>query len=158
MSGVCSGQDENGNFINSLSGKVYADPVCFTETDQGVGIYQMEDDKDQKYLVLHYLEPSENQICMVVNEEAFYANLISSIKVGTNGYVMIKNSEGKIIMHPKGEQWGIDVIEGRKEMYPHLDLSSLEHMSGKTERRWRGILRIQIPIGGPCQIFRKYIK
>ena len=44
-------QDENGNFINSLSGKVYADPVCFTETDQGVGIYQMEDDKDQKYLV-----------------------------------------------------------------------------------------------------------
>ena len=31
-------QDENGNFINSLSGKVYADPVCFTETDQGVGI------------------------------------------------------------------------------------------------------------------------
>ena len=72
-------QDENGNFISSLSGKVYTDPVCFTETDQGVGIYQMEDDKDQKYLVLHYLEPSKNQICMVVNEEAFYSNLISSI-------------------------------------------------------------------------------
>lgn len=133
-------QDENGNFINSLSGKVYADPVCFTETDQGVGIYQMEDDKDQKYLVLHYLEPSENQICMVVNEEAFYANLISSIKVGTNGYVMIKNSEGKIIMHPKGEQWGIDVIEGRKEMYPHLDLSSLEHMIEKQKEGGEGIL------------------
>lgn len=133
-------QDENGNFISSLSGKVYADPVCFTETDQGVGIYQMEDDKDQKYLVLHYLEPSENQICMVVNEEAFYANLISSIKVGTNGYVMIKNSEGKIIMHPKGEQWGIDVIEGRKEMYPHLDLSSLENMIEKQKEGGEGIL------------------
>ena len=133
-------QDENGNFISSLSGKVYADPVCFTETDQGVGIYQMEDDKDQKYLVLHYLEPSENQICMVVNEEAFYGNLISSIKVGTNGYVVIKNSEGKIIMHPKGEQWGIDVIEGRKEMYPHLDLSSLENMIEKQKEGGEGIL------------------
>lgn len=137
---ICSGRMKIEILINSLSGKVYADPVCFTETDQGVGIYQMEDDKDQKYLVLHYLEPSENQICMVVNEEAFYANLISSIKVGTNGYVMIKNSEGKIIMHPKGEQWGIDVIEGRKEMYPHLDLSSLEHMIEKQKEGGEGIL------------------
>ena len=133
-------QDENGNFISSLSGKVYTDSVCFTETDQGIGIYQMEDDKDQKYLVLHYLEPSENQICMVVNEETFYTNLISSIKVGTNGYVVIKNSEGKIIMHPKGEQWGIDVIEGRKEMYPHLDLSSLENMIEKQKEGGEGIL------------------
>lgn len=133
-------QDENGNFISSLSGKVYIDPVCFTETDQGVGIYQMEDNKNQKYLVLHYLEPSENQICMVVNEEAFYSNLISSIKVGSNGYVVIKNSEGKIIMHPKGEQWGIDVIEGRKEMYPQLDLSSLEHMIEKQKEGGEGIL------------------
>lgn len=100
----------------------------------------MEDNKNQKYLVLHYLEPSENQICMVVNEEAFYSNLISSIKVGSNGYVVIKNSEGKIIMHPKGEQWGIDVIEGRKEMYPQLDLSSLEHMIEKQKEGGEGIL------------------
>lgn len=29
-------------------------------------------------------------------------------------------------MHPEREQWGIDIIEGRKEMYPNLDFSSLE--------------------------------
>ena len=61
-------------------------------------------------------------------------------------------------MHPKGEQWGIDVIEGRKEMYPQLDLSSLEHMIEKQKEGGEGILEYDSYWCGPSQIFRKYIK
>ena len=133
-------EDEQEKFISSISGKVYQNHVCLAETDQEIGIYQMEDDQDQKFLVFHYTKPKKRQLCLVVNEEMYYANLISNIKVGSNGYVMIKNSDGTIIMHPKGEQWGIDVIEGRKEMYPQLDLSSLEHMIEKQKEGGEGIL------------------
>ena len=42
-------------------------------------------------------------------------------------------------MHPEDEQWGIDVIEGRKELYPNLDLSSLERMVEEQKSGREGI-------------------
>lgn len=133
-------RDIDGNFTKSINDKQYRNPVLFTKTDTGIGIYQIEDEKGKKYLGLRQMEDAERQLCMVVDEGAFYENLISDIKVGTNGYVMIKNSDGKIIMHPNDDQWGIDVIDDRKEMYPDLDLSSLEHMIEKQKEGTEGIL------------------
>lgn len=133
-------RDTDGNFTKSIYDKQYRNSVFFTETDAGIGIYQIEDGKGRKYLGMRQMVDTERQLCMVVDEEAFYENLISDIKVGTNGYVMVKNSDGKIIMHPSGNQWGIDVIDDRKEMYPDLDLSSLEHMIEKQKEGTEGIL------------------
>ena len=65
--------------------------------------------------------------------------LISGIHIGTNGYIVVKDAEGTIIMHPKKEQWGIPVIAGRKKMYPDLDYSSLEKMIEDQKKRQEGI-------------------
>lgn len=120
--------DRNGEFISSVSGEKFEDPVLLTETESGISFYQMENEEGDRHIVLREEEAADEQLCMVVDEESYYNKLISRIKVGKNGYVVIKNSQGRIIMHPKDEQWGIDVIEGRRELYPDLDLSSLEKM------------------------------
>ena len=56
-----------------------------------------------------------------------YQQLISEIHVGTNGYIMIKNDDNLVVMHPEAVQWGIKVVEGRQRIYKDrtLDLSSL---------------------------------
>ena len=116
--------DEDGKILSGIKGRKYRKPVLLSETDSGIEFYQMEDEKENRYIVLKEKEPKEEQLCMVVDEEAYYNKLISNIKVGKKGYVVIKNAQGRIIMHPEDEQWGIDVIEGRKELYPDVDLSS----------------------------------
>ena len=46
-----------------------------------------------------------------------YQQLISEIHVGTNGYIMIKNDDNLVVMHPEAVQWGIKVVEGRQRIY-----------------------------------------
>ncbi|MGN0707894.1 MAG: ATP-binding protein [Faecalibacterium sp.] len=70
-------------------------------------------------------------LCLLLDEEAYYEELLSDLKVGTNGYLVVKNAQGRIIMHPDLDQWGIDVIEGRRAMFPDADFSSLEAMIQK---------------------------
>ena len=55
-----------------------------------------------------------------------YENTASYIRMGEEGYVMIKDSEGIILMHPVEAQIGIDVLSDRMEMYPEFDYSELE--------------------------------
>lgn len=129
----------DGKILSGIRGRKYRKPVLLSETDSGIEFYQMEDEKENRYIVLKEKEAEEEQLCMAVDEEAYYNKLISSIKVGKKGYVVIKNSQGRIIMHPEDEQWGIDVIEGRKEMYPDVDLSSLEQMVEEQKSGKEGI-------------------
>lgn len=131
--------DADGKFLGSISGKKFRNPVSLTETEDGLCIIQMEDENGKRHIVIREAASGEKQFCMAVDEEAYYQKLISRIRVGENGYVVVKNSEGKIIMHPEGEQWGIDVIEGRKEIYPDLDLSSLEKMVEEQKSGKEGI-------------------
>ena len=48
------------------------------------------------------------------------------IRMGENGYIMYKDSDGMILMHPVDEQIGIDVLADRKIMHPDFDFSELE--------------------------------
>lgn len=54
----------------------------------------------------------------------YFETLISDIRLGNNGYVLVKNSQGLILMHPDSQQYGIDVIDDRKKLYPGVDLTS----------------------------------
>ena len=45
--------------------------------------------------------------------------------MGTNGYVVIKDKSGTILMHPEGNQYGIDVIEAVMRCIRTRILSSL---------------------------------
>ncbi len=76
---------------------------------------------------------------LVVDLKDFYKTTISSIKLGTNGYIMVKTMDGVILMHPSDDQLGLEVVEGRKKMYSGLDLSDLEEMIEKQKLGQEGI-------------------
>ena len=120
--------DKEGNFQKSMKGKQYQNPLKLARMNEGSQVYQIEDENGCKYLMMKNGGKLTECLCIVIDEERYYNRIISGIRIGENGYIVIKNSEGKILMHPDSEQWGIDVIEGRKEMYPELDYSSLERM------------------------------
>ena len=98
-------------------------------------------DMEKKYLVLKEKMSSGDWLCMVVDAGKYYQRLISDIHVGTNGYIIVKNKEGTVIMHPDKEQWGLNIISGRKKRFPDLDYSSLENMLKEQRDGKEGIFR-----------------
>ena len=131
----------DGTFLGSISGKRYSDEIKIAQMDDEKSMYQMkgEGTKQEKYLVVKKTLADGSKLCLVVNEEKYYNKIISDIKIGSNGYIVIKASDGRILMHPDNEQWGIDVIAGRKEMYPELDFSSLEKMIEDQKKGKEGV-------------------
>lgn len=121
-------EDADGNAKQPVYEQELTDPILLSDTGDGGSIWQYADASDKKYLVFKRCCDDGQTLCLVVDEEKYYQKLISDIHIGTNGYVLIKNSKGRIIMHPDPKQWGIPVIDGRREMYPDLDYSSLEQM------------------------------
>ncbi len=70
----------------------------------------------------------EFQIEITIDLKDYYDNMISGVKVGTNGYILMKNSDTVILMHPDASQIGEEVIAGRNELFPDLELSGLEEL------------------------------
>ena len=58
--------------------------------------------------------------------DSVYEKTASYIHMGEDGYVMIKDSSGIILMHPVADQIGIDVLADRKVRHPDFDFSELE--------------------------------
>lgn len=87
---------------------------------------QLNDGK--MYLVLRSALENGKNLSMVIRLEEYYQAMIENLRIGTSGYVVVKDSSGIILMHPEQQQWGIDVIEGRISMYPELNLESLSQM------------------------------
>lgn len=71
-----------------------------------------------------------------------YQQLISEIHVGTNGYIVIKNDDDLVVMHPEAVQWGIKVVEGRQRIYKEqkLDMSSLSELLRAQQEEEYGVL------------------
>ncbi len=82
---------------------------------------------------------SELYVCYAIDEDRYYDELLSGVHIGTNGYIVIKNSKNLMLMHPSKEQWGISVISGRREMFPDLDYMSLENLLEKQNRGEEGV-------------------
>lgn len=76
----------------------------------------MEKDTSGKiYNVYKRVLKDGRKICLMIDAEKYYQKLISGIHIGTNGYIVVKDAEGTIIMHPKKEQWEFRLLqEGRK--------------------------------------------
>lgn len=66
-------------------------------------------------------------VCML-NISDMYQRIASDIRLGEKGYVVIKASDGIILMHPVAEQIGLYVIKDRKAMNPNYDFSDLEKL------------------------------
>ncbi len=80
------------------------------------------------YLLLREQTNRGDTISLVIDADSYYQSLISDIQLGENGYIMVKNSQGAVLMHPVKEQLGYNAVGDRKEMYHVEDLSSLENM------------------------------
>ena len=106
--------------------RAYVSVHHFMGTDSG-GRIDILHDKDGLYYLGLSIPVMEDacRLWMIINIEEMYQKVGSYIRVGDNGYVMIKDSTGRILMHPVQEQIGIDVIEGREEMYPDFDYTEL---------------------------------
>lgn len=105
-----------------------ANALLITQTSEDESIWMYSGAQEEKYLVFKKQLDSGDFLCLAVNEDEYYQRLISMIQIGTNGYIVVKSSQGIILMHPEKEQWGIHVINGRRELYPDMDYSSLEEM------------------------------
>ena len=51
-----------------------------------------------------------------------YAKIVKPVQIGENGYSMVKQLDGTILMHPSQSQIGLDAVDGRKEVYKEYDL------------------------------------
>lgn len=80
------------------------------------------------YLMLTYETDTGETISMILDGIAYYDKTMRPLNVGTNGYFVLKDHNGIVLMHPQAEQWGIDVIHGREKMFPGKNLTSLNTM------------------------------
>lgn len=120
--------DGDGTVVKSVNGLMLSDPVPLVCLDGVCTVLQYTGVDGHRYLGFCGTPEQGRALCLVIDEEAYYVDLMSGLRVGTNGYLLVKTSAGRIVMHPDPEQWGIDVIEGRQERYPDLDLRSLAEM------------------------------
>ena len=132
-------EDEQGKLSESVKDVQIVSSQLLTQSSAKNSIYMEKDTGGKIYNVYKRVLKDGRKICLMIDTEKYYQKLISGIHIGTNGYIVVKDAEGTIIMHPKKEQWGIPVIAGRKKMYPDLDYSSLEKMIEDQKKRKEGI-------------------
>lgn len=131
--------DKYGNYIVNLREREYR---LIDRVDKwgvmDVSIFQDQDDK--MYLALSKANDNGTKLRFYLDCENMFDTLMSQVELGEKGYIMVKDSEGTIIMHVVRSQIGMNVIEGRKERYPEADLSELEalvkhQLAGETGTR-----------------------
>lgn len=132
-------EDTSGNLIKSMKGYGVEKTYSVTAISQTEQFLQCKLKNGDFYLVLKRNLPDVGAVSIIINERSYYKSLVSNIRLGTNGYVVIKDSSGIILAHPQEKQWGINVISGRKEMFPGVDLNSLEQMIDKQNRGEEGV-------------------
>ena len=120
--------DTDGNVIWNKSAFEVTD--CFDE-------FELDDDvcmdvvkaADKKiYFVLSEKLKNGNNVEMIVDMKQYYQKMISGIRIGSNGYVVLKNKDGVIFMHPSDEQLGETIINGRTNIYGELELDGLKEL------------------------------
>ncbi|MBO6307537.1 MAG: response regulator [Oribacterium sp.] len=137
-----SSDDVPASFSESSDELIITDLQFVTDTGNGITLWQGKRGKDRNVLIFKKkLDPGVQgeTIGLVIDEDKYYENVVSDIHIGSNGYIVIKNSQNLMLMHPSKKQWGISVISGRMEMYPGLDYESLENLLDKQNHGEEGV-------------------
>ena len=132
-------EDAEGNITYRCYGVTPICDVLITRTER-ISYWQYHQG-DHHYLVLKE-SVGEQTVCLVVDSEVLYQQLVSDLHVGTNGYIMVKNADNRVVMHPERAQWGIEVLEGRQKLYynSELDMSSLSDLLKTQQEKTSGIM------------------
>lgn len=136
-----------GTIIEGLDGTVKAntqgitaDRILDADMISGrVELVQILGTDGRVYFLLRE-QTDRERVSLVIDADRYYQSLISDIQLGENGYIMVKNSDGIVLMHPAKEQMGRSAVEDRKELYHVYDLSSLEDM---LEEQYQGKTGVQ---------------
>lgn len=93
-------------------------------------------------LYRYRLRNSPYDILFSANLNYLYETIVSPVKIGQNGYSVVKDEDLAIIMHHAKSQIGMDAVYDRAERYPELDLTSLRAWIDRqrTEEEGSGIL------------------
>ena len=137
-----SSDDVPASFSESSDELIITDLQFVTDTGNGITLWQGKRGKDRNVLIFKKkLDPGAQgeTVGLVIDEDKYYENVVSDIHIGSNGYIVIKNSQNLMLMHPSKKQWGISVISGRMEMYPGLDYESLENLLDKQNHGEEGV-------------------
>ncbi|WP_049896008.1 ATP-binding protein [Oribacterium sp. NK2B42] len=137
-----SSDDAPASFSESSDELIITDLQLVTDTGNGITLWQGKRGKDRNVLIFKKkLDPGAQgkTVGLVIDEDKYYENVVSDIHIGSNGYIVIKNSQNLMLMHPSKKQWGISVISGRMEMYPGLDFESLENLLDKQNHGEEGV-------------------
>lgn len=122
-------EDEQGEVLKSLKGYYPTNTYLVMQIDKNIKLYQTKLSNGKTYLLLKRNAPEGMTVSFVIDSKGYYQTLILNLRLGTSGYVVVKDSEGTILMHPNDAQLGIHVIDGRHQIYPKADLESLERMT-----------------------------
>lgn len=112
---------------------------AMTEEDAGMKITIEQDEEENCYLKLSQRTQKGARLSAVLSFSGLYDKTASYIKMGENGYVMVKSSDGLIVMHQVDAQIGQDVLSDRQEMYPDFDFSELETLIAHQEEGRSGV-------------------
>ena len=82
------------------------------------------------------------RLCFAMNMEALYENSVAKVKIGKNGYSVVKDQNLYIIMHHAKSQIGLDALYDRERLYPELNYSSMHAWleKQKTEESGTGVI------------------
>lgn len=120
-------EDSQGQMVESFEGHRVETVSSVSKMDEDTSLMLATVDDGNRYLMIRRQLP-EGALSMMIHLQHYYELLIRDLKVGSSGYVLVKDSDGVILVHPDPAQWGIQVIDGRRELYPDADLGSLEQM------------------------------
>lgn len=83
------------------------------------------------YEPVFYNSKIEAIVSIQVSLEKIYEKLVKPIKAGEKGYASVKDQNAVLLMHPKKEDLGTNVIVARKREFPDYDWSELDKLVQK---------------------------
>lgn len=130
--------DKSGKLIHSVKGFNITEVQSKTTIDKDTYFLLASLENNEKYLVI-YKDIEDSSLAIIIDGKKYYQSIMADIRLGSSGYVVIKDSTGIILMYPNEKQLGINIISGRRELFPETDLTSLEQMFNKQNQGEEGI-------------------
>ena len=122
-----SGATDRGAISEANAGTEHAARITGKKISPVTGWYELYIQKE--------IDTKEGtyQLCFAMNMEALYENSVAKVKIGKNGYSVVKDQDLYIIMHHAKSQIGLDALYGRERLYPELNYSSMHAWLEKQE-------------------------
>ena len=119
--------------IDASTGTEHPAQIVGKKISPDTGWYEMYIQKDYE------TKDGIYQLCFAMNLETLYEHSVAQVKIGKNGYSVVKDQNLYIIMHHAKEQIGLDAIYDRERLYPELDYSSMHAWLTKQEEEDSGV-------------------